>query len=140
MQRGSARFVEERVEVAVLSAQGGARGEEAFDESTALGAVAAEAAFALEHGEANCALGGVVRGLDALDIDKGEERHLQLEDLAAHAADLGAGQSSAFFEQRQDSAPHGATGELEFGAGHGSVAHPIPEPEELSALGQELFA
>src|SRR5436190_22418600 len=139
MKCSRTRVLEESVEVALLRAQRLARGEEPFDEATALGAVAAEAALAHEHREADRPLGRVVRRLDALDIDECEERRLQLEHLAAHAADLGDGQSFAFFEQREDLAPHGSSRELELSARHGSVADAVPHPEQLPALGEQAL-
>src|SRR5882724_3992363 len=139
MKCSRTRILEESVEVALLRAQRLARSEEPLDEAAALGAVAAEAALAHEHGEANGPFGRVIRRVDALDIDEREERRLQLEHLAAHAADLGAGQSFAFFEQRENLAPHGSSRELELRARHGPVANAVPQPEQLSPLGEQAL-
>ena len=72
MKSGRAGLYEIPVQVALLTAQGGAHSEEALDEAAALFAVAAEAALAHEHGEADGALGGVVRRLDALVVEEGK--------------------------------------------------------------------
>src|SRR5438132_7011116 len=127
MKRGGARLLEKGVEVALLTAQRGPDRQKPLHEATAFGAVTAEASLAHEHGEADGALGGVVGGLDAVDVDKGEERGLQLEDRAAHPTDLAAGQTCAFFEQRQELAPHGLTGELKLRPRHGAVANAVPQ-------------
>src|SRR4029453_1328930 len=52
----------------------------------------------------------------------------------------GDGQSFAFSEQREDSAPHGSSCELELSARHGPVADAVPQPEQLPPLGKQALA
>ena len=129
MKRSCTRVLEEPVEVPLLCAERLACCQEPLDEATALGAVAAEAALAHEHGEPDGPLGDIVCRLDPLDVNEREERGPQLEHLAAHAADLGDGQTFAFFEQREDAAPHGSSRELELRARQGAVTRAVPQPE-----------
>src|SRR5437762_14217820 len=140
MKHSSASVVEIGVEVAPLHAERRACCEKSLDEAAAFRAVAAEAAFAHKHCESHGALGGVVRRFDAVDVDEGEEPGLELENLAAHPADLAAGQTRAFIEQRRDSASHGLTGQLEFGATHRAIADAVPQPKQLPLFRQEPLA
>jgi hypothetical protein len=70
MKRRGAGILEKGVKITMLTAQGRPCREESLDESTALGAIAAETAFAHKHGKPDCAFCGVVGRLNALDVDK----------------------------------------------------------------------
>src|SRR6202165_4585884 len=71
--------------VTLLLLEGGGHGEDALDEAAAPLAVGAEADLAPDDGVAESALGLVVRGLDAVGVDEGEEGRLVLQDVLGHS-------------------------------------------------------
>lgn len=68
----------------LLEATGFARSEHAFDETTAGFALRSEREFAIDHGWTKCALGRVVRGFDALDVDEGPQPITVIPELLTH--------------------------------------------------------
>ena len=94
VKRGDAGLRDVVDDVALLLFERGGHGEHAFDKATAGRTVGAKAALAPQHGGAQRALGGVVRGLDAGDLDEGPERRRQGQQGPAGRRRLGRGKSS----------------------------------------------
>src|SRR6266508_3304923 len=83
---GSEQSGEVAEERAALEAAGDGRGEGAFDEAFACGGAAAVGEFSVDDRAAECAFGGVVRRLDALDGDERPQCRPDLEQLVGEYA------------------------------------------------------
>ena len=110
----------------MLLTKGRVGGEDAFEEATALFGVGAVAGLATEDSVAHGALGGVIRRLNALDVEEGPECVDALEQLRAGPGGLEIGHGGALGEQRLDAALDRAHVDAEAGARERAVAYPMP--------------
>src|SRR3972149_2542802 len=124
-QRGVVRLHEELDDATVLLAEGGADGEKAFDEATALLAVRPETRLAPDDGESDLSLTEIVRRLHTLVIHEREEGGEELQHLLAHARD---GRTSALPELEQSLEVEAEIGHRtsESEASHRAVPNPMP--------------
>ncbi len=101
-------------------------GQNSLNETTAFLAMSAAADVAHDDAVTDGSFCGVVRWLDALDVDECPERVSVLQDLLACPAGLAGGQSSALGEQCLEPALQRAHVDAEGGARHRVVANSVP--------------
>lgn len=135
MQESGFAGADEVIEdVAALQLERGDDGHHALRETAAGLAPGSEASLAPQDRRAKASFAEVIRGLDALDVNKCPHRGLHVEDFATHPRDFWCMASDAALEEQLDAHANVLGGFLEPSAVHGPVADEVPLFEKL--LGQ----
>ena len=143
MQTRTDGLYDEGDDLAPLLPERRLRGEDALDEATPPRALSAEGAVPQKDAVAEDALGRVVRGLDALEVNEGPQRLLVIEEVLAGARDLLDPVRVPLLQAGEDSPPEWRHELLELGPGERAVAglrtvlEPMPPLEEEVDLDEE---
>ena len=121
-------------DVAGLLSAGFDDGQQRLDEAAALRTLGAEAELAPDHGRAESAFAGVVRGFDAFVVEERLEPMAVLQQFLAGARGLGVTTAQAAEQQPFDLGAHGGQHSFQTGAGEELIAMAMPLLEQQLRL------